>query len=436
MRFKRLLSLSLLAFSPCLSFGKNLQQIYDLATVRDPALQAAFAQLQANSQAVPQALAAMAPNLSANYVTTGTHNNVSQFGNYNTRSYGLTLNQPIFHPELWAQLEQARHVVKGADAAYLNAAQELIIRVATQYFAILGAIDDLNFTTSQKKAFARELEQTQQRFEVGLIAITDVQDAKARYDTAVANEIAAQNTVYDQYERMREIIGIPVYEVSLFPISAPLDLITPMPNDQESWVCKSHQYNLEVLTAKENAEQQKAQIALQVANHYPKFDLQGNVQRFKQAPPFPFDQLAFSKSLSLNISMPIFSGGGVVFRTQEAAARYQESLMILEARQRNADSATRQAFRGVLTAISEVNALAQTVASNRAALEATRASYEVGTRTIVDVLNSETALLNSEREHSKARYKYLLESLKLKRAAGILNSSDICTVNEILLKRK
>jgi outer membrane protein len=414
----------------------DLREVYLIAIDNDPTIQAAFAALKANEQAIPQAIAQMVPNITANYTTAGTDDNVAVFGDYNTHAYGITLTQPLFHPEHWAQFEQARHVTKGARAAYLSATQGLIIRVASQYFAILGAIDDLHFTQSQRKAFARELEQSKQRFEVGLIAITAVEEAKARHDNAVANEIAAQNAVFDQYEKLREITGRPLPEgVALFPITHPLSLVPPSPADQESWVASAHRYNLDVTVAKEKAEQQKALIAYQVSGHFPKFDFQADVQSYKGQPPYPFDLLTIQKTITLNVVFPLFAGGGTVFRTQEASARYEEAMKQLEAQQRTADSNTRQAYRGVLTAISGVEALAQAVVSNRSALDATQAAYEVGTRTMVDVLNAQSNLLSAQREHSKARYKYLLEGLKLKQASGILNMDDLCAVNALMVSK-
>lgn len=418
------------------AYAADLKEVYMLAIENDPTIQAAFAALKANEQALPQAIAQMIPNISGNFTTSGTDDSVSFFGDYNTQNYGITLTQPIFHPEHWAQLEQARHISKGARATYLSATQELIIRVANQYFAVLGALDDLTFAQSQRKAFARELEQSQQRFEVGLIAITAVQEAKARHDNAIANEIAAQNAVFDQYEELREIIGRPLSEgVTLFPITHPLALVPPTPNDQESWVRSSHRYNLNVYAAKENAEQLKALIGYQAAGHFPKFDFQANVSRNKAPPPFPFNLPNVQKTVTLNVSIPLFSGGGVISRTQEAAARYQEAMKILEREQRTADSDTRQAYRGILTAISGVEALAQAVISNRSALEATQAAYEVGTRTMVDVLNAQSNLLAAERDHAKARYRYLLEGLKLKQASGILNMEDLCAVNCLMTSK-
>ncbi len=432
--FRRLSLLVLIWGGPL--HAENLAQIYDLAVQNDPVLQQAFYGYQANKQTLPQALAQMIPNLSGNYSTTGTETSQSTRnafvaqGGYNTQNYGLTLTQPLFHPEMWAQLEQSRHVTKAAEAQYLSAAQALIIRTAQQYFLILAAIDDLDYARGQVKAFSREYEQAKQRFDVGLIAITDVETAKSRYDNAVATEISAKNAVADQYENLREIVGKRIEQIELFSNDKKLPLLAPMPNKQEAWVSMSHQYNLDVLAATENAKQLKAAIGTQVSGHFPLFDLQGAVSRNKSAPPFT--DTTFSRSVTLNVSVPIFAGGGVIARTREASARYDEAMQALEQQRRLADGDTREAFRGVLTAISRVEALSQAVISSQSALKATKAAYEVGTRTIVDVLNAETLLLNAIREHAQARYDYLLQGLVLKQKAGTLTSEDLFAVSNLI----
>ncbi|MBS0288246.1 MAG: TolC family outer membrane protein [Proteobacteria bacterium] len=429
-----LLSLVVVA---CPLQAETLTDIYRLAVNNDPTLQQAYFGMQANKQILPETIALMLPNLSGQYTTTGANSSIASQnplvaqGGYNTQSYGLTLSQPIYRPELWAQLEQSRHIYKGAEAAYLSVAQGLIVRVAQQYFAILASIDDLDYAKGQVKAFAREYEQAKQRFDVGLIAITDVETAKSRYDNAVATEISAKNAVADQYEKLREIVGKKIDNVTLFPLEKKLALPEPKPNKQEEWVNMAHQYNLDVIAARENANQLKSAIGRQAAGHFPTFDVQGSVQRSKTPPPFT--DLSYTRSVSLNVHVPIFASGGVVFRTREAQARYDEAMQTLEEQQRLADGNTREAYRGVLTAISRVEALKQAVISSQSALKATKAAYEVGTRTIVDVLNAESILLNAIREHSQARYEYLLQGLVLKQNAGTLSSDDLFAVNNLIV---
>lgn len=410
----------------------DLEQIYLLALDNDPTLKAQADSLRANKQALPKAIAVMLPNLSGGYTTTG-NDNALLARHYNTRNYGLTLTQPIFHPEQWGQVSQAYHIQKQAYALYLASIQDLVIRVAERYFAILGAQDNLLFARGQRKAFARQLEQTQQRFDVGLIPITDVHEAKARYDSAAAREIFSENNVADEYEKLREIVKIPVEDIVTYPRTQALDLQAPQPNDQEAWVTTAHLQNLNVVAASENSKQLKSVIGIQASGHFPKVDTTASVQRNKSTPPF--DNVNLTRSVSLNVSVPLFEGGGTYFRTKEASARYDEALMKLEAAQRAADSQTRQSFRGVLSRISEVNALNEAVKSNQSALNATQAAYEVGTRTIVDVLNAESDLLSAVRDHSISRYTYLLEGLRLKRAAGNLTQDDLFHVNQIIINK-
>jgi len=408
----------------------DLKESYLLALQYDPLLAAQAKALKASEQAMPIAISRMLPVLAGAYTTSSNDSSVSTLGKYNTRSYGLSLSQPIYHPEHWAQASQACHVEKQAYAVYLGSIQDLVIRVAERYFAILGAQDDLKFAKGRRKAFARQLEQTQQRFDVGLIAITDVHEAKARHDNAVAQEISATNAVADEYERLREIIKLPVDDIEMFLRTQPLPLLPPSPNDQETWVRTAHTQNLDVVAANENALQLKSVIRTQAAGHFPTVDATVSAQR--QKGQIPLETLTSNFSVGLTVNVPIFQGGSVIFKTKEARARYEEGMMRLEAAQRSADSTTRQSFRGVMTRISEVKALNEAVKSNQSALTATKAAYEVGTRTIVDVLDAESDLLLAVRDHSISRYNYLLEGLRLKRGAGTLTQDDLFAVNDII----
>lgn len=431
-RYVTALVFSLLSFQA--SSAYDLAQIYQLALESDPTLKAEAENLRANQQSLPKAIAVMLPNISGAYTTTGVDSTITSLNKYNTRNYGVTLTQPIFHPEHWAQLGQAYHIEKQAYANYLAGIQDLIIRVSERYFGILAAHDVLMFTKGQRKAFARQLEQTQQRFDVGLIPITDVHEAKARHDNAVASEISAANRLANEYERLREIVKIPVEDIVQFPRTHALSLQPPQPNDQEAWVSTAHVQNLAVVAAHENAKQFKSAVGVQASGHFPKVDTSVSVKRSKSTPPF--DDIHRDRSISLSVSIPLFEGGGTYFRTQEASARYDQARMQLETAQRAADSQTRQSFRTILTRISEVKARNEAVNSNQSALDATRAAYEVGTRTIVDVLNAESDLLAAIRDHSISRYDYLLENLRLKQAAGNLTQDDLYEVNGIITQSR
>ena len=412
------------------TFATDLNEVYHMALENDPTFKAQQASFKASKQAIPQAIAKFLPNLNGQATTTGIHSGIPAQGNYNTKNYSLNLSQPVYRPEHWTNFDQARHVEKQALATLMASGQDLIVRVSEQYFAVLGAEDDLEFASAQRKAFARQLEQTKQRFEVGLIAITDVHEAQARHDSALANEIAAQNNVANQYEKLREITGIPVDTLAKLMTQDKTLLMPPSPEEEQTWVDTAQKHNLDIRAAQEASLVAKGTIANNVTGHLPKVDLSAQVARNKSAPPF--DDLYGQKSINLTLSVPIFEGGGVTFRVKEAQARYVEALKKLDYQRKSAYSTTRQKYRGVLTQISQVKSLKQAVVSNESALKATSAAYEVGTRTIVDVLNAESSLLSAKRDYAKARYNYVLEGLRLKRAAGTLHAQDLYDVNALL----
>jgi outer membrane protein len=411
----------------------DLVQSYKLGLENDPTLKANRSAFQGSLEFKTQARGALLPKVDISASTTRSYSN-----NASVRSIVpspditinqslLSANQPIYHHELWLDLENAELKREQAQATLLAAEQNLIMRIAERYFGVLEAKDALHFTSMQTKAFNKHLEQTQQRFDVGLIAITDVHEAKARRDSAIASELSAQNDLADQLELLREIIGIPA--VHLKSLKANFPLISPKPSKEEKWVELTLSKNAQLSAARFSLELAKRDILQQRAQHFPKIDLNASL-REGNSRLGPSSYL--STTASFSISMPIFSGGAIHSRTMQAKANFEEKQHNYDQALRSAMSQSRQAYRGVLTQISSVKALAQAVLSNKSALEATEAAYEVGTRTIVDVLDSQSSLISAERDHAKARYNYILNSLRLKLFAGTLNEEDLDLINASL----
>lgn len=426
---------------PCQTFGMptkkkltlNLLQTYRLALDSDAILKAAQARYLAQREVVPQAVANLLPQAYAQAIDTWVNTGQDAFGQYNTQSYNLNISQPLVHIELFSQLKQATELKKQACKALLAADQDLIIRVADRYFAVLGAEDNVFFSDAQRKAFLKQYQQAQSRFDVGLIAITDVLEAKAAYDNAIALEIAAKNELNDRYEELRVLIGQAVDSVEGILLDSKLPLLPPNPQDQEAWVYTANSSNLEIQIDEAAARAAKANISTQRAGHLPTLDL--NIQTGYGKPPAPsIPEYTKSSVVSLTATLPLFQGGAVNSRTRQAQAQYSESLENLDYRRRIVDSETRQRYRGILTAISEIKALSESVVSNRRAVEAIRAGYSAGTRTLVDILNAESILFRVERDYALARYDYLLEGLRLKRVAGNLTVEDLIHVNQFLDK--
>lgn len=414
----------------------NLMETYQLALENDPILQAAQAHYRAQKEVLPQAVALLLPQISAQGLDSGVNSGPPPFNKYNTQSYNINLSQPLIHLELFSQVTQAQQIKQQALATLLAAEQDLMIRASERYFAILGANDTLFFTTSQREAFFKQLEQARHRFEVGLVPITDVLEAKAGYDNATAQQIAAENRLSDRYEELRELIGVIVGAVKGIAQNKKIPLLPPNPQNQETWVYEANLHNLEIQIDQAAANAAKANIKTQVAGHLPTLDL--SLQAGAIKPP-PFSVLDDAKKLfpnqviTLTANLPLFQGGAVLSRTRQAQAQYCEALKNLDYRRRIVDSEVRQRYRGILTDISEVQALAESVVSNKSAVESIKAGYSAGTRTLVDILNAETKLLLAQRDYAQARYSYLLEGLRLKRSTGILKCEDLQSVNHFLV---
>lgn len=405
--------------------AEDLLQVYRQSMESDPALKVAAASQQASQEAKPQARALLLPSVGV------TASRGSTFGvvgvstgsdGGNTHSYAIGLTQPVYNRASQVQQRLAEETIKQADTDFNNAQNDLILRVAQGYFGVLAAIDNLTFATAEKNAFARQLEQANRRFEVGLATITDVYDAQARFDGAVSSEIDAINKLANARELLRQLTGQDYAQLNLLSERMPLAL--PNPNDPEQWVRMALDNNLTLRSAGFGVEQARENIQLQKAGHYPSLDLNANRADVDTA----FTR-TISSQVNLQLTIPLYSGGAVSSRSRQAAYNYEASRQNLENLQRDAVRTVRNAYRGQETSISQIKALDQTRVSTRSALEATQAGYEVGTRTIVDVLNAERNVYLAEREYAAARYSYIANFLVLKQAAGQLSEEDMVEIN-------
>jgi outer membrane protein len=357
--------------------------------------------------------------------TFGVKGSATGQSSFDTHNYAIGLTQPLYNRRNQVQQRLAEATVNQADVDFLNAQNDLILRVAQAYFSVLAALDNLTFATAEKNAFARQLEQANRRFEVGLATITDVFDAQARFDGAVSAEISAANTLADTREQLRQLTGEDYAQLNILGKQMPLTL--PEPSDPEVWVRRALENNLSLQSAGFSVDQARENIKLQKAGHYPTLDL--SVSRADVDNGF---NSTISSQANLQLTIPIYSGGAVSSRSRQAAYNYEASRQSLEDLQRNTITTVRNAYRGQETAISQIKALDQTRISTRSALEATQAGYEVGTRTIVDVLNAERDVFRAERDYAASRYSYVFNVLALRQAAGRLTEEDMIEINSWL----
>lgn len=424
----------LLSFSTS-AFADDLLSVYKAAIQNDPQFRASQAEYLAQQESKTQSIAALLPSISASAHYTELDNETvgggtSGFDNYKkTNGYNLNLIQPLYRHENYVGLRQASASVAQATATFENAKQDLILRVAKQYFAVLAAEDDLEFAKAERKAIKEQLIQTQQRFNVGLIAITDVHEAQARYDQAVARAIVAENTLAISHETLREITATD--HSALSPLSVKHPLVEPNPSDIKQWVETANTQNALLIASKNNVDVAREEVSRQRGGHYPNLDLAVNhdFTEYTDGGGAFTDSEQTNNSITIQLSVPLYQGGIVNSRTRAAAHRLTQAREILEQQKRATERQTRSSYLSVIASISTVKALKQALASSTVALEATQAGFEVGTRTAVDVLDSQRELYLAKRNYAQVRYNYVLETLNLKLAAGTLSLLDLEALN-------
>jgi outer membrane protein len=422
---------------PVAGSADDLLSVYDQALQADPQWQAAIAAHRAALEVVPQSRAALLPDLSLLGETSWNryHNRKPNTGekentHSTNHSYGARLTQSLYNREQFVQLEQADSRVAQADAELIAARQDLILRVATRYFLVLGARDNLNFVRANKDAVARTLEQAKQRFEVGLAAITDVYEAQARYDLAVSDEINAEKLLEDAREALRELTGEKPGVLEILQEEIPL--LEPEPASSNEWVDTALEQNPLLLAARAATEAARQEIQVQRSGHYPSMDLVADYSRNDVQFGGVVPQERNDSSVGIQFNMPLYQGGLVNSQTRQARDLFTQTQEEQVQRQRETERQTRNSYRGVQTDISKVRALRQAVLSGEKALEASEAGFDVGTRTIVDVLDSQSDLLSARRDHARSRYDYLLDNLRLRQAAGIVEADDLEQINTLL----
>lgn len=419
--------------------AENLIDIYRLAQKNDPQLRAAEAANQAAQAKSGQSRAAFLPqiSLSANYSQVSsdvTKSNLSATyegpNDYTSQEYTLSLTQSLYHHEYYVQLRQTDASIAAADAQFEAAKQGTVLRVAQTYFNLLAAQDNLTTAEASKRAISQQLRQTQQRFEVGLSAITDVHEAQAGYDAAVAAELAAQNQLDIAKENLREIIGQEPMALAVLKDEVPL--VSPEPANIDEWVSTAQKQNLSLLAADANSRVAYEELNRRSAGHYPTLDLVAQQKYSDSVDNEKNGSKSDSTIIGVQLNVPIFSGGLTTAQTREARALYNQATDVLEQQRRATIRETRSAYLGVATGISQVKARKQALSSAQTALEATQAGFEVGTRTAVDVLNAQQVRFQAQSEYYKSRYDYILATLQLKQAAGNLSEADLAKINEWL----
>lgn len=421
---------------PAVAGANELLTVYDRALTRDATLQAAGHARDAAAQAYPQARAALLPQLSAGYGYAYTDSETELQGqppqtrDGTNRSLDVTLNQALFDWSAFQQLDQASQQVALADSQYAAARQDLALRVAQAYFGVLSANDTLRSATAENEAVGRQLEQAKERFEVGLSAITDVQEAQARFDLTVAQLIDAERAVQAANEALVEITGARAAGVSQLQDEIPLP--APAPADSAAWVDAAREGNLALLGSRYIVAAAEAGVKVARGAHLPTVGARASYSdSTSETGVFPADTT--QESYGVQVTLPLFSGLAVQSRVHQARSTLEQRRSELDGTVRNVERQTRDAYQAVVAGAARTKALKQAVVSSRTALEASETGLEVGTRTAIDVLNAQQQLYLAERNYLQARYDYLLAVLTLKAVAGRLGRDDLAEIDALLV---
>lgn len=425
------------------AYPANLLDIYQLAERNDQVLKAADQERMAAQENIPIQRANLLPQIGATAGINYSRTNVRSGGfpgaphliKGSGHHIGLNLNQVIYNRIDDLTLDVADMQARQADLDYAAAQQDLILRTSEAYFAVLKANAGLQLSIASQDAFKNQLEQAQKRFEVGLVAVTDVANAQANYDKANADIITARNALDNARAALATIIGEEPPELD----DVKTDLTTPGPNphDLSAWTDLAAKQNLNLNSAQIGTRISQQNVAINRAARMPTVNLTG--QYGYNSTPNQFNGLrnnTLNGTIGLEVNVPLYTGGRINAKSRQAAFQYQQTQNEVENLRRQVRQGTANDYRGVLTNISEITAYEQAVESARTSLAATQAGYQVGTRTIVDVLNAQIQVFSAMASFLNARYGYLTSSLKLKSDTGQLSVTDLKAINDQLVPGK
>ena len=421
----------------------KLVGIYQEAAKNNADIAAARADYRARREVVPQARAGLLPNLSAGANYGDTRTEIDSPSATISRSglvYQANLSQPLFRADRWFQLQAAEAPSEQAALELSATEQNLILQSAETYFAVLRAQDTLASTKAEEAAFKRQLDQANERFDVGLSDKTDVLEAQAGFDTARANRLLAERAVDDAFQALVTLTNREFRNIEGLQHSLPL--LTPEPNDATTWVNTAAAQNLNLQASYFAVNAAEETLRQRKSGHAPTLDAVVSYQKGDN------DSLGFSnsglplsptyssdvsqRSIGLQLNIPLYSGGLTSSQVREAYQRLGQTEQLRESLRRQVVQNTRNLFRAVNTDVETVQARRQSIISNQSALEATEIGYQVGTRNIVDVLDAQRQLYSAVRNYNDARYDYILNNLRLKQAAGTLSPNDLEALQQYL----
>ena len=437
---KLYLLVSLFSLVPFTANANSLMDVYELALKNDAQLKADEARYQADREAKALGRAGLLPQINAraslsrsDSESTNNLTNTSVKSDSDSQGWDITLNQPLFDMAAWYNYQRGSKLTELAEAQYSADQQNLIVRVATAYFDVLRAIDNLEATIAEEQALAKQLEQAKQRFAVGLTAITEMHEAQAAYDSAAAATLEARGLIGINFEALEVLTGR--QETMVAPLSAKFPVIAPSPANRADWVEFALKNNYSLKAAKLQADSYLDSAKAAKAGHLPTLDLSLGYSESDSdgdEAGVDFDNTREGSSASLTLNVPIYTGGRTSASRRQAYANYNQFFELYNSTQRNVIQSTRSLHLTMDTDVARIQARKQAVISNQSALEATQSGYEVGTRNLVEVLLAQRNLYQARRSYSDALFDYVINSFRLREAAGMLTPADVQAIDQWL----
>jgi outer membrane protein len=444
------LALITMVLAAKLANANDLNELYQLAQTRDASLQASGFQRDAAIEARPQALAQWLPQVSAAAAATRERAGFDSGQSTGTQaadcalsaaagmqhcygtvhSLGLNLSQTLWSFQAFSQLKEANFQAAAAEAGFRSAQQNLLLRVAQAYFAILSAADQLAANRAERDAFGTLLSQARTREQTGVGPRSDVEQAQAFYDATEQSVIDAQNTLDDANLALTEIVG--AHAAAIAPLRQDIPLVSPEPASAEEWVTSARQDNFDVRTAELKMEAAARDVSAQRGRGLPTFSLTGSSSKLTQDEVLGGNQTL--DTVGVSFTWPLFQGGAVASAVRQSRALYRQAEATYDSARRDTERLTRAAFRNIVSGIQRIGAARRAVDSGRAAVEASRRNVEFGTGTEFELLDAQNNYYAAVRAYSQSRYDYLTSVLTLKQQAGRLSEHDLAAIDDLLVE--
>ena len=415
--------------------GATLQEIYNLAVENDPQIGAAQAVFLSQNEVVAQSRARLLPSIGVGGRTidnrrTLPSNPQPPTDRYNDHGWQAILTQPIFRLDSWYRFKQAKNLQAEAKANFAAEQQALIVRVAESYFAILEAEAGLSASNAERSAVQRQLEQVQQRFNVGLVAITDVLESQAAFDSATVSVIETEGLQSTSFEPLVRLTGSNFEQISGLAENFPVKY--PEPQNEDAWVETALQNNFALAAAREQLNSAQRGVKIAKSAHLPVIDAEASYSHSVTGSVDFIGNKVNQRSLALQMQMPLYQGGAIRSGVRQANYSRDAAQLNLDLIQRQVVESTRNLYTAINTDVARVRARLRGIESAQSALDATQTGYEVGTRNIVDVLNAQRNLFLSQFQYAQARYRYVLDTLRLKQVVGTLSPQDLYDLNQFI----